>query len=99
MQKRMQKRPMGTTGIEVSALGLGVMRMPTVEGQTYEDGTGVMDVEKSIAMIRRAIDNGVNYFDTAYNYHCGNSEVVLGQALKDGYREKVYIASNTCVAL
>lgn len=91
----MQKRPMGTTGIEVSALGLGVMRMPTIEGQTYEDGTGVMDVEKSIAMIRRAIDNGVNYFDTAYNYHCGNSEVVLGQALKDGYREKVYIASKS----
>ena len=78
----MQYRKMGNTGVEVSALGFGCMRLPINEDKTINE-------EKAIAMIRHAIDN---YVDTAYPYHQGTSELVVGKALQDGYREKVYLA-------
>ena len=73
------------------------MRLPLKDGGKTANSTTIdsVDVDTSIAMIRHAIDEGINYFDTAYNYVSGSSEVILGQALKDGYREKVYVASKS----
>ncbi len=86
----MQYVPFGNTGKQVSRLGFGTMRLPTVEN---EKGEQVIDRPEAIAMIRHAIDRGVNYVDTAYGYHQGESEVLTGLALKDGYRERVMLTS------
>jgi len=83
----MQYREFGNTGKKVSALGFGAMRLPTFGADDK------VDEAASIEMFQRAIDAGVNYFDTAWPYHGGNSERVLGKALKNGYREKVLVAT------
>ncbi|MFW5906731.1 MAG: aldo/keto reductase [Candidatus Natronoplasma sp.] len=71
-----------------SALGFGAMRLP-YHGEDRED----IKEEEAIEMIRFAVDSGVNYIDTAWPYHGGESEELVGKALKDGYREKVKIAT------
>jgi predicted aldo/keto reductase-like oxidoreductase len=73
---------------EVSILGFGAMRLPF----TDDNPAHVVEPE-SIKMIRYAIDQGVNYLDSAYLYHEGRSEVIIGRALQDGYRDKVKIAT------
>lgn len=76
-------RDMGKSGKKVSLFGFGAMRFPVAED-------GSIDEAESIAMIRKAIDSGVNYIDTAYTYP--KSEEIIGRALRDGYRDKVLIA-------
>ncbi|MGI6747953.1 MAG: aldo/keto reductase [Anaerovoracaceae bacterium] len=84
----MKYRNFPASGKQISLLGFGTMRLPV------EDAAKSVNVNEAeaIRIIRSAIDRGVNYVDTAYNYLGGNSEVVLGKALKDGYREKVFVA-------
>ena len=84
----MQYRKFGEKGIELSALGFGAMRLPLLD-----DDPGNVNEAESIQLIRHAIDNGVNYVDTAYNYHKGKSETIVGKALENGYRDKVKIAT------
>lgn len=83
----MQYRTYATSGEKISLLGFGTMRLPVVD-----KNEALIDEAEAIRMMRHAIDKGVNYMDTAFMYHDGASEVVLGKALKDGYREKVFIA-------
>ena len=80
---------MGSLDWEVSALGFGCMRLPTKK----VNGNELVDDEEAIRMIRYAIDNGVNYFDTAFTYHAEKSEVIVGKALQDGYREKIKLVT------
>jgi len=91
----MQYRRFGNTGWDASILGFGIMRMPTIK-KPSPDGKKALqyiDEEMSTDMVRYAIDNGVNYIDTAYMYHYGQSESFVGRVLRDGYREKVKVAT------
>jgi predicted aldo/keto reductase-like oxidoreductase len=81
----MQYRQFGQLDFKVSALGFGAMRLPTKDDK--------IDEVEATKMVRYAIDHGVNYVDTAYPYHGGDSETFLSRALKDGYREKVKLAT------
>jgi len=82
----MKYRPFGDTGFQVSALGFGCMRLPVTKEKK-------IDEEEATQMIHHAIGRGVNYVDTAYPYHRGESELVVGRALQGGYREKVKLAT------
>ena len=90
----MQYRKLGKLDWEVSVLGFGAMRLPLAGKEA-----GEVDEPESIRMMRYAIDHGVNYVDTAYRYHEGRSERIVGNALKDGYREKVKVTTKLPVWL
>jgi len=84
----MKYRKFGSLDWEVSVLGFGAMRLPVIEGNSEK-----IDEPSAMAMIRKAVDAGVNYIDTAYPYHQEQSERFLAKVLKEGYREKVRIAT------
>ncbi len=77
---------MGSLPWEVSALGFGCMRLPTGLFQKVNE-------KHAMEIIRYGIDQGINYVDTAWMYHFGQSEAVLGKALKEGYRNKVHLVT------
>ena len=79
-------------GVRPSRLGFGCMRLPTTP-------EGTIDEPRAQAMIDRAIEAGVNYFDTAYFYHNGQSQVFVGKALKKYPRESFYLATKLPLSL
>ncbi len=82
----MQYREFGRTGARVSALGFGVMRVPMTP-----DGKHILE-DEAVPLLRRAYDLGVNYFDSAPGYCNGESEAVLGKAVKP-FRDQVYVST------
>jgi predicted aldo/keto reductase-like oxidoreductase len=85
---RMQYRTFGKLDWRPSALGFGAMRLPILDNDPAK-----IDEPLATRMIRKAIDAGVNYVDTARVYHRGRSELFLGRALRDCYRERVKVAT------
>lgn len=75
--------------LKLSALGFGAMRLPTADGNP----DAPIDEKKTADMVAYAIAHGVNYFDTAYGYHDGNSEVVMGKVLGEYPRDSFYLAT------
>lgn len=75
--------------LKLSNLGLGTMRLPIKE----ENGKTSIDEEETAKMVEFALENGINYFDTAWGYHDGESEMVIGKILKKYPRDRYYLAS------
>ena len=72
---------------QISVLGFGLMRLPLLPNSEE------IDKEKTRNLVKLAIDQGINYFDTAYPYHHGKSEIVFGEIVKEeNLRDKIYIA-------
>ncbi|MEJ2272249.1 MAG: aldo/keto reductase [Candidatus Bathyarchaeota archaeon] len=84
----MKYRDLGSLDWKVSALGFGCMRLPPRRFNRLR-----AKPDESIELIRFGIDQGINYVDTAWPYHLGDSEKIVGKALKDGYRDRVFLVT------
>lgn len=85
-------KKLGKTGIKASILGFGALRLPKKKTKRT-----TADQKESIKIIRQAIDGGINFIDTAYNYMGSKSEIIVGKALQDGYRDKVTLMTKSPV--
>ncbi len=74
--------------LELSALGMGAMRLPVIDGDDAR-----IDEEATAEMVAYAMKQGINYYDTAWGYHGGNSEIVMGKVLRKYPRENYYLAT------
>lgn len=74
--------------LQLSALGMGAMRLPVIDGNDAQ-----IDKEATAEMVAYAMEHGINYFDTAWGYHDGNSETVMGEVLSRYPRESFYLAT------
>ncbi len=74
--------------LQLSALGMGAMRLPVIDKNDEK-----IDEEATAKMVKYAIEEGINYFDTAWGYHGGHSELVMGKVLSEYPRESFYLAS------
>src|SRR5258708_17518399 len=74
-------RTLGSTGERVSAIGVGGWHL----------GLGHVDEQLAIRLVRSALDRGINFLDNCWDYNEGASEKRMGQALRDGYREKAFV--------
>ena len=84
----MKYRKFGKLNWEVAVLGFGAMRLPVIDNDPTK-----IDEEEATRIVRYGIDRGINYVDTAYPYHGGQGEPVVGRILRDGYRERVKLAT------
>ena len=90
----MQYRDFTGDNLKTSILGFGCMRFPVLNNDLSQ-----IDEEKASEMLQYALDNGVNYFDTAYPYHQGKSEIIVGNFFKNRSRESIYLATKNPVWL
>lgn len=74
--------------LQLSALGMGAMRLPVIDGNDAQ-----IDKKATAEMVAYAMEHGINYYDTAWGYHDGNSETVMGEALSRYPRESFYLAT------
>jgi predicted aldo/keto reductase-like oxidoreductase len=95
----MKYRTLGASGIKVPALGFGCMRLPLVAGRKNSKRRCAVDVPEAVRMMHYAFEHGVSYFDTAWGYHMGWSEPVLGEALRGLPRERVKVTTKSPVWL
>jgi len=75
-------------GLKLSGIGFGAMRLPVIDGNDAD-----IDEAEAIRLVDKAYESGVNYFDTAWGYHGGNSEIVMGKALKKYPRDSFYLST------
>jgi len=79
------RRPLGRTGVEVCAMGLGGYHLGTVKNQ-----------REAVRIVQEAVDEGITFLDNAWEYHDGKSETIMGRALGDGRRPQVFLMTKVC---